>query len=39
MTQSCETLLCHAIYGDSDSGVDSNRDVTVGNRGAVEIGE
>ena len=33
------TLLNHAIYSDSAGGVDTNRDVTVAGRGAVEIGE
>ena len=34
-----ESLFNHAIYSDSAGGVATNRDVTVGNRGAVEIGE
>ena len=34
-----ETLHTHAIYSDNAGGVDTNHDVTVGNRGAVEIGE
>ena len=34
-----ETLLRHANSGDITGGVGSNYDVTVGNRGAVEIGE
>ena len=34
-----ETLLTHAISGDNAGGVDFNRDVTVGNRWAVELGE
>ena len=34
-----ETLLNHANSGDDAGGVGTNRTVTVGNRGAVEIGE
>ena len=34
-----ETLLRHAKSGDNTGGVGSNRDFTVDNRGAVEIGE
>ena len=33
-----ETLLNHADASDNDDGMGSNRDVTVGNSGAVEIG-
>ena len=33
-----ETLLNHADAGDNAGGVDTNRDVTLVNRGAVEIG-
>jgi len=39
MTRSYEALLNHADAGDSTGGVDTNRDVTVDNRRAVEIGE
>ena len=39
MTRSYEALPNHANAGDNAGGVDTNRDVTVGNRGAVEIGE
>ena len=34
-----EPLLNHADAGDNTGGVDTNRDVTVGNRGAVELGK
>ena len=34
-----EPLLNHANSGDSTGGVGSNRDVTVDNRRAAEIGE
>ena len=34
-----ETLLNHADAGDNAGGVDTNRDVTLVNRGAVAIGE
>ena len=37
--RSYETLPTHANSGGNTGGVDSNRDVTVGNRGAVETGE
>jgi hypothetical protein len=37
--RSNETLHTHADTGDSDGGVGTSRDVTVDNRGAVEIGE
>jgi hypothetical protein len=39
MTRSYEVLLFHANAGDDAGGVDTNYDVTVGNRGAVELGE
>ena len=39
MTRSYETLLNHANSGDSTGGVGSNRDVTVDNHGAVELGK
>ena len=39
MIRSYETLLNHAIYSDSAGGMDTNHDVTLDNRGAVEIGE
>jgi hypothetical protein len=38
-TSEDETLLRHTKSGDNTGGVGSNRDVTVGNRGAVEIDE
>ena len=34
-----ETLLNHAISGDSAGGVDTNRDVSMDNHRAVELGE
>jgi len=37
--RSYEALSSHANAGDDAGGVGSNHDVTVGNRGAVEIGE
>ena len=39
MIRSYEALFCHARYGDNTGGVDTNRDVTLVNRGTVEIGE
>ena len=36
--RSYEALPSHAISSDNDDGMGSNRDVTVGNSGAVEIG-
>jgi hypothetical protein len=37
MTRSYEALPCHAMAGDSTGGVGSDYDVTLDNRGAVEI--
>ena len=37
MTQSCEPLSCHTGTSDNGGGVGSNRDVTLVNRGAVEM--
>ena len=37
MTRSYEALLNHANSGDSTGGMDTNHDVTVDNRWAVEI--
>ena len=37
MIRSCEALLVRAIPSGDVSGVDSNRDVTLDNRGATEI--
>ena len=37
MTRSYEALSCHAMAGDSTGGMDTNHDVTLDNRRAVEI--